>query len=75
MDDQLSDEITLKRVVILLTCAVKDSDKFFPQLFLDNNFLVNKQNAMHLKGYKQIINACILQDGGIGLCQKTINKE
>ena len=34
-DDKLSDDNTLKRVVTLLTCAVKDGNKFYPQLFLD----------------------------------------
>ena len=42
MDDQLSDQITLKRVVILLTwywryIVIKDGDKPFPQLSLDNS--------------------------------------
>ena len=42
MDDQLSDQITLKRVVILLTwywryVVIKDGDKPFPQLSLDNS--------------------------------------
>ena len=42
MDDQLSDQITLKRVVILLTwywryIVIKDGDKPFQQLSLDNS--------------------------------------
>ena len=42
MDDHLSDQITLKRVVILLTwywryIVIKDGDKPFPQLSLDNS--------------------------------------
>ena len=42
MDDQLSDQITLKRVVILLTwywryIVIKDGDNPFPQLSLDNS--------------------------------------
>ena len=42
MDNQLSDQITLKRVVILLTwywryIVIKDGDKPFPQLSLDNS--------------------------------------
>ena len=32
--DELQDNITLKIVVILLTCVVKDGDKFYSQLFL-----------------------------------------
>ena len=35
-NDKLSDDITLKRVVILLTCVIKDGNKFYPQLFLDH---------------------------------------
>ena len=34
-NDKLLDDITLKRIVILLTCVIKDGDKFYPQLFLD----------------------------------------
>ena len=34
-DDKLPDDITLKNVVILMTCVVKDDDKFYPQLLLE----------------------------------------
>ena len=34
-DNKLSDNITLKRVVILITC-IKDASTFCPQLFLDH---------------------------------------
>ena len=33
MDDKLLDDITLNNVVILMTCIIKDDDKFYPQLF------------------------------------------
>ena len=32
-DDKLTDDITLKNFVILITFVVEDSDKFYPQLF------------------------------------------
>ena len=38
-DEKLSDDITLKRVVILMTCVIiliKDANKFYPQLSLDH---------------------------------------
>ena len=34
-DDKLSDDITLKNVVILITSIIEDGDKCFPHLFLD----------------------------------------
>ena len=34
-DDKLPDDITLKNVVMLITCAIKDGDKSYPQLFLE----------------------------------------
>ena len=34
-DDKLSDDITLKNDVILMACVVKDGDKFYQQLFLE----------------------------------------
>ena len=33
-DDKLSSYITLKNVMILITCVVKDGDKFYLQIFL-----------------------------------------
>ena len=33
-DDELPDDITLKNVVILLTCVIKDG-KFYPQILLE----------------------------------------
>ena len=35
IDDKLPDGITFKKVVILVTCVIKDDGKFYPQLFLD----------------------------------------
>ena len=34
-DDKLPDIVTLKNVVILLMCIIKDDGKFYPQLFLE----------------------------------------
>ena len=36
-DDRLSDEVSLKNVVISISCVIKDTDKFYPQLFLSIN--------------------------------------
>ena len=33
-DDKLADYITLKNVVILITCVIKDNVKLYPQIFL-----------------------------------------
>ena len=49
-DNKLLEDITFKNVLILMTCAVKDDDKFYPQLFLEKTYcMVNKHNAKHLK--------------------------
>ena len=32
-DDKFPDDITLKYVVILITCVIKTGGKFYPQLF------------------------------------------
>ena len=34
-DDKLSDYITLKNVVVLVTCIIKDDGKFYPKHFLE----------------------------------------
>ena len=34
-DDELPDYITLKDAVILMTCVIKDGDKFYHELFLE----------------------------------------
>ena len=33
-DDKLPDENTFKNVVILITCFIKDGDKFYSQMFV-----------------------------------------
>ena len=45
MYDELTDNITFKNVVILMTCVIKDGDKCYPQLFLEEAlFLLYKCN-------------------------------
>ena len=34
--DKFSDNITLKNVVILMTCVIKDCGKFYVQIFLED---------------------------------------
>ena len=34
-DNKLPDDITIKNAVILITCVIKDNDKFYPQIFLE----------------------------------------
>ena len=34
-DNKLPDDITLKKFVILMKCVIKDGDKFYLQLFLE----------------------------------------
>ena len=41
-DNELIDDITLKTVVILNTCIIKDADKFYQQLFLEEALLKHK---------------------------------
>ena len=33
VDDKLSDDITLKRVVILMACVIKEGNNFYPSYF------------------------------------------
>ena len=33
-DDKFPDDVTLKNVVILYKCFIKDDDKFYPQMLL-----------------------------------------
>ena len=35
IDYKIRDDITLKNAVILMTCVIKDGDKFYPQLILE----------------------------------------
>ena len=39
-DDKLPDEVTLKNVVILMICVIKDNGKFYPQIFLKKSLYV-----------------------------------
>ena len=34
-ENKLPDEIILKNVVILITCVIKNGDKFYPQIFFE----------------------------------------
>ena len=38
-DDKLPDDITFKNVAIIITCVIKDIDKFCQQLFLEEALL------------------------------------
>ena len=38
--DKLPDDTTLKDVVISFTCVIKNDDKFYPQIFLEETFWV-----------------------------------
>lgn len=38
-DVTLPVDITFKNVAILITCIIKDSDKFYPQLYLEEALL------------------------------------
>ena len=38
-DDKLPDNVTLKNVVKLITCVIKDNDKFYPQIFLEETIV------------------------------------
>ena len=39
-DDEFRDSITLKNVVILMTCVIKNYNKFYSQIFLEEALLV-----------------------------------
>ena len=45
-DDKLPDDITLKYVIILITCAIKDGDKFYPQILLEEVLVAKKINSI-----------------------------
>ena len=38
-DDKLPDNVTLKNVAKLITCVIKDNDKFYPQIFLEETIV------------------------------------
>ena len=35
IDNKLPDDITLKNVVVLMTCVIKEGNRFYPQIFLE----------------------------------------
>ena len=39
-NDKLSDNFTLKNIVILMTCIIKDCGKFYLQLFLEEAMIL-----------------------------------
>ena len=39
-DEKLPDDISLKNVVILMTCVIKDDSKFYPQTFFEEALFV-----------------------------------
>ena len=40
INDKLSDDFTLKNIVILMTCIIKDYGKFYLQLFLEEAMIL-----------------------------------
>ena len=38
--NKLPDDITLKKVVVLMTCVINDGNKFYQQLFLEHALYV-----------------------------------
>ena len=46
-NNKLQDDITFKKVITLMTCVIKDDNKCYPQLFLENTLY--DENAKHLK--------------------------
>ena len=39
-NDKLPDHVTLRNVVILMTCIIKNDGKFYPQIFLEEALFV-----------------------------------
>ena len=39
-DDKLQNNIIIKNVVTLMTCAIKDDGKFYPRIFLEKAFFL-----------------------------------
>ena len=35
IDNKFPDDITLKNVVVLMTCVIKEGNRFYPQIFLE----------------------------------------
>ena len=40
-NDKLPDDITLKNIAIIITCVIKDDDKFHLLVFSEKHFLLN----------------------------------
>lgn len=40
MDNNLSDDTTLKNIVMLITFIIKNADKFYSQIFLEETLVV-----------------------------------
>ena len=64
--DELQDDITLKSVVILMSCVIKSDDKFYSQLFLEETLFdwyqfwnIKKSFDIYKKTYLILIIICI----------------
>ena len=55
-DHKLADEVTLKNIVILISCVIKEFDNFYPQMFLEGALvawkLVGKWYKLERSGKK-----------------------
>ena len=60
-DNKWPDYITLRNVIILMTCITEDDGKLYPEIFLEEALFVKKCD--------------IQQDGKIGACQKMRKKK
>ena len=40
IDDKLPNYVTLKNIAIVITCVIKDDNKFYPQLLLEKELFV-----------------------------------
>ena len=45
-DAKLPDNITLKNVVILISCIIKDGDSFYPQIFLEEALVAQRISSI-----------------------------
>ena len=48
-NDKLSDDVTLKNGVILMTCVIKNGDKLYRKLFLEEALYDEKLQQKHSK--------------------------
>ena len=55
-DDKLSEDTTLKNVVILMTCVIKDNGEIYSQLFLGEALFFNKT-----RGKKEVESVLIMK--------------